>query len=653
MSEFLQAVANRVDLEVEHVDEVLTRYGVRESGVLPRPHKLLVRRVQFSGEKTGKSTGSVDFSWDVDEGLWCVTADNLKGKSSILEIIWWCLRGSDHLQTDVRRWLHRVSLNAEIDGEPFQVSADITDRQLTGELTVGHNSLPITFTGDKEFASVMGQFMMSRLGLEPLRTWRKGESNTNSDSPDISAEKSDGQVVITSWPAFSHALLCRNRENDALLGQTAGGGTMVSLLQMYVGLPWTTTRRDTQTALSLAEQSRRGERRRAQQDLQARSTSLEELQDQLVRARERVAQAEAAPTLQEVTHSVEKAAADLNESTARHSALMERMRQARRSEEELREALVADQSRLRDLRETAAAERFFGALTPTCCPRCSTALTELPHADLGDQHCGICGSVPAEASHEPAAIAQLTESIEILEQSQRKARQATRELETSVATAEHAVEVARTAFTSAEASLPEQSTLHAYLELARLEGRIEERQDAERRAVRPESASREEQILQAAAKEADKRAKSATSQLLEDVSQEICRLAVRLGASEIQNIKLSGNGSMKVWKGGSDTTFTKVTPGEQVRLRIATLLALLRIGQQSGVGRHPGLLLLDSPGAQESIDVDLAEVLSQLHGICEETPGLQVITATAKRDVAVNVIPEHRIKAAAPGRPVW
>lgn len=122
---------------------------------------------------------------------------------------------------------------------------------------------------------------------------------------------------------------------------------------------------------------------------------------------------------------------------------------------------------------------------------------------------------------------------------------------------------------------------------------------------------------------------------------------------ELQQIKLQANGPLNVTKGDSRTTFTAVTPGEQLRLRIATLLALLRVGQSSGVGRHPGLLLLDSAGAQETIDVDLAEVLSQLKSICEETPGLQVITATAKRDVATHVIPADRLIAAAPGEPVW
>jgi hypothetical protein len=202
--------------------------------------------------------------------------------------------------------------------------------------------------------------------------------------------------------------------------------------------------------------------------------------------------------------------------------------------------------------------------------------------------------------------------------------------------------------------MPRESALRAHLEVARLEGALQERQAAERRAQPPHGLSEEETGLDAAVKEADKRAKVASTTLLNNVSAEIRRLAVRLGMKELQDVKLQGNGPLKVTKGGSaPTTFTAVTPGEQLRLRIATLLALLRVGNESGVGRHPALLLIDSAGAQETIDVDLAEVLSQLRSICDETEGLQVITATAKRDVAMSVIATDRLVVVGPGEPVW
>ncbi|MGW2802419.1 hypothetical protein [Streptomyces sp. NPDC001269] len=645
MSDFVETVARRAGVDSEQAGEILARHGVRESGVLPRPHQLLIKCLAFTGEKSGKSTGTVDFSWDLGAGLWGVTADNLRGKSSILEIIWWCLRGTGALQADVRNWIHQVRLDAQVDGEPFTVHVDNTGDPLTGTLAVGVQKHVTPFADEAEFASVMGAFMMDRLGLEFLRGWRKdtpARSGTDSDSR-------DGQVVVTSWPAFSHALLCRNRESDALLGETAGGGTMVSLLQMFVGLPWTTTRRDAKAALDLVQQSLRGQRRRAQQDLTARGSSLQELENQLARAR----QAAAAPSLEAAAEAVEQAGARLAELTAQHTDAVQQMHQTRQAQEEIHETLILDQARLRDLRETAVAQRFFGALKPTCCPRCSTTLDQLPHAALDETHCRICGSAPAQAPADPSATDELAASIDTLNAAHAQAKSAARQAARAAAVTEAALTQARADLTAARAAMPRESALRAYVEVARLEGKLAERQAAEQHARQPDAMSAEEQVLEAAAKEADKRAKDASTALLGAVSEEICRLAIRLGMKELQAIKLLGNGKLEVTKGGSKTTFTAVTPGEQVRLRIATLLALLRVGKETGVGRHPGLLLLDSAGAQETIDVDVAEVLSQLKDICEETAGLQVITATAKRDLATAAIPADRLRVAGPGDPVW
>ncbi|MFI1510840.1 MULTISPECIES: cell envelope integrity protein TolA [Streptomyces] len=651
MSDFVETVARRAGIEAGLAGEILARHGVRESGILPRPRQLLVKRLAFTGEKSGKSTGTVDFSWDLGPGLWGVTADNLRGKSSILEIIWWCLRGSDALQADVRHWIHHVRLDAQIDNEPFTVGVDTTGSQLTGTLTVGIQEHATQFAGEAEFASVMDAFMMDRLGLEFLRGWRKDATADTTDQ--ATTGSADGQVVVTSWPAFSHALLCRNRESDALLGQTAGGGTMVSLLQMFVGLPWTATRRDANAALGLVQQSLRGQRRRAQQDLAARSASVQELRDQLAQARQAAAQAEAGPTIQEAAEAVERAGARLAELTTQHAHAVQQMHQSQQAEQELHETLVLDQSRLRDLRETAAAQRFFGALKPTCCPRCSTALDQLPHADLDEAHCRICGSAPTEVPVDPSAADELAASIQTLKEAHTAAKKSARQAAQAVTASEAGLAQARTDLAAAQTAMPSESSLRAHLEVARVEGALAERQAAERRAEQPDRKSPEESVLEAAAKEADKRAKKASDQLLGTLSAEICQLAIRLGMKELQAVKLLGNGTLQIAKGDSKTTFTAVTPGEHVRLRIATLLALLRVGKETGVGRHPGLLLLDSAGAQETIDVDLAEVLSQLKDICEETSGLQVITATAKRDLATTVIPADRLKAAGPGEPVW
>ncbi|MDQ0773051.1 hypothetical protein QF026_001517 [Streptomyces aurantiacus] len=108
-------------------------------------------------------------AFEVESVLWCLAADNLKGKSTVLEVIWWCLRGKNkRLQDTARRWISHVRLEGHIDGDPFSVEFRHKDGVPTGRLDTGKATPAVDFTGEAEFASVMSQFMMNRLNLEIL-----------------------------------------------------------------------------------------------------------------------------------------------------------------------------------------------------------------------------------------------------------------------------------------------------------------------------------------------------------------------------------------------------------------------------------------------------------------------------------------------------
>ncbi|MEO1479988.1 MAG: hypothetical protein AAFV01_15565, partial [Bacteroidota bacterium] len=97
----------------------------------------------------------------------------------------------------------------------------------------------------------------------------------------------------------------------------------------------------------------------------------------------------------------------------------------------------------------------------------------------------------------------------------------------------------------------------------------------------------------------------------------------------LEDVALNSNASMKITKGSAVTSFSAVTPGERLRLRLSTAIAALRIGRQMGIGRHPWLLIVDSPAAEEVNELNLQALLGALRQIAEETDGLQVILASA------------------------
>ena len=77
------------------------------------------------------------------------------------------------------------------------------------------------------------------------------------------------------------------------------------------------------------------------------------------------------------------------------------------------------------------------------------------------------------------------------------------------------------------------------------------------------------------------------------------RVCPKFGMHNLSQASLKGNANLSLVKGGVATSYSKVTEGEKLRLKVATVLAMIEVAEKKGVGRHPGLLMIDSPAAQE------------------------------------------------------
>ena len=94
--------------------------------------------------------------------------------------------------------------------------------------------------------------------------------------------------------------------------------------------------------------------------------------------------------------------------------------------------------------------------------------------------------------------------------------------------------------------------------------------------------------------------------------------------------------------GSTSTSYGAVSEGEKLRLKVATAIAIMSVGQRRGIGRHPGLLLIDSPAAQEVSAADLDALMAGLASITTKVSGLQVIMATKHlAEAAVHVDSAH------------
>ncbi|HEY2202079.1 MAG TPA: hypothetical protein VGH56_09325, partial [Solirubrobacteraceae bacterium] len=301
------------------------------------------------------------------------------------------------------------------------------------------------------------------------------------------------------------------------------------------------------------------------------------------------------------------------------------------------------------------AKRYFAGLDPVCCPRCQRPIDSVRKAreiELGA--CSVCAT-PREQEEEATALAALDEANQrasearsVAEQARSRHNEALRVLRM----AEDDLGAERRKLEEIErrraAGDPHQA---AEMAVARIEGRIEERRT--RPGARVEAHRVDRTLLDAAMATDEQLRREASEELLQELNIEIRSIAESAGIPNLEEVTVMLNATMRVVIGGQPTNFSRLTGGERLRLRIATVVAMLRIGERRGVGRHPGLILIDSPGDEEVVDENLAEMLRELDRLAGELEHLQVFVASAKPAQIVGVIPPERRRVAADGGFLW
>ena len=114
-----------------------------------------------------------------------------------------------------------------------------------------------------------------------------------------------------------------------------------------------------------------------------------------------------------------------------------------------------------------------------------------------------------------------------------------------------------------------------------------------------------------------------------------------LGAEQITGIKCHPTGVVKLTKNGDDISFSKImNPGERYRAKLALFLAMMRLGCEAGIGKHPGFLMLDQLGGAEMVPEDLKALAAALRRIEQEFSGrVQIICFTARPEFREATVP--------------
>lgn len=695
-----------VVLSPEDVEHILSANGVRTSASPATPVPLRVTRIHFSGVKTlpgdhplaaghevvgpvGRDADGDDGTSDeLDLGL-AADADgaeaaeeaepvvesvplaavpfewfwepqlgvngvgsgrNLRGKSTVLNVLMWALSGRcANFQVDIKAWLKHIEVEWQVGGETVRVKFDNDGGHPVGVVeTVDKSSgtervrVIGVFDGEDQFEDVMGTVMMSRLRLEEIPMW------------------TGDREVRHKWPAYASAFTVRADMLDPVVGNVTVLGTR--MLQMFVGTDWGPALAATQTALNEV----RAEQTAAEQRASAAGEVMGQQREKAQAEVDRLAAAvKAIPADTPNLEQLLAATANATELARQVHELERKLMGASSQVDTVRLQLRAAKARNHTQFEDALAVKFFHQMTPSVCPRCTSKVTPEQQAAETEKHeCSLCSkelhleevdTTKATAAAGPVVgdVDAPVDDLEALEAALAVAEQAVDALNSQITAKKDQLAAAETQSTTGKEQLAAaEKRRRLELELARAEGALAAFKGSSDPDVIDPADPVIVAVLEAAKKVLSNWMSEGQNPLLEDISADIEKLAVGFGADSLSKVKLGGGGRLDVVKGGEQTTYTGLTAGEKLRVKIATAVALIKHGYVAQIGRHPGFLVLDSPAAEEMPEEDLAALMAELVEVAEQAD-MQIFVGTRNAGPLLGLLPEANRRVAVGDDYLW
>lgn len=658
--ELKASIAKKSGISVDQVNEVLAGQGVSLIPVAPVKRSIDVRRISFDGRRENTDwDGPFSESFDFPYGVTAfITDKNLRGKSTVLELVTWALRGKPRdLRADVQTWLSRIVLEYAINGVPMAViltrqgasfvadivratDADTLRSYVNGEVDIQGINVVATSLSESQFASVQDETMMALLGFDPITNFQKH------------AGSNQGATRTNTWPAY-YGGIHLPRSSDILFGDTVFAGLPARILHMYCNVPLMGTYIRLATLVRVQKQNEANIMRRINEDLNARAEERYTIESEL---KDLAAQLDSLPAAS--GRSFDIVSGELRDAEEELETVIAEAREMARFLNEARAARQQEELRVNNNRENEIAELLFQGLNPAHCPRCEQKIgTQRTEREISDHECAVCTKeIPLDPpNHDEATEGEEVEETEGVKDALEALRKAENAAKKSTSEVQDLVESVRARVNSLASELTASSQADEFtdrikiqLKQSRLQGRLEG--FAEDTGF--EESSLTLRVLESTLDIVKRVTSQAATGLFAELDAEILTLGRKLGINNLDAVELNRNGGMKVITAGTPAAFKDLSGGERVRLRVAVIMALLRVGQRSGVGSHPGLVLLDSPGDELTREAE-ALLLRELDSLKNELPSLQVIVASDDPAAVQGHIPDSQIYSSLDGTPLW
>lgn len=665
------------------IDDLLTfEQGFLKDGFPQK--RLIISRVCFSGAKD-----DIPFTLDrsFNEGINLVLADNLKGKSSLFKIIKYALTGDSDIAKDVKGWLKNIYLQFRINASVLTVYLNLEKPRTQATLL----NLPIDDVVDKEIdaTNIIYQADNEKTYRDYIQDFFFREFDYyHLNWTQKSSLKDRNELVESkaSWNTYFESVYLASRDSYKL----AYGSQEELIFQMMIGLKLTypINRLKVKLELTQFEQAklkdtinmegrRRDQSRKTlEKELATIAKAIEKLikvEDQKVnlsdlynqRALLAIQIAERNKNLTKFEHQKVQITRDGSKLFFENQ---ERTAQVRKYKDQIQKALKSQT----DLEEHVQFGIFFSNLDIKICPHCNTkvneekkiserttkscrlcthAIEEAPAIDSSAYHQKI-ESLSAEIEGYEKQIPLLTERInntakaieeikkknqvylssirEITKQNQTD-QKALREIETTIQKANQSAKKAEQMLdlekrkAVAEFRMKDfinQTTHPSVIEIKEYDLRIALLNDA-LTELKKERTVQNKEVLS-----------NFTDLMMEELRD--------MGVMGITEIGLTEGFKVMYNQNNNWVSFDEISEGEQLRVKIAFYLSIIQSDIKYNAGKHPRLLIIDSPNKEEGDKVYREGLKKVLHSI-EHKYGtqLQIIIGTASRELEDSVATEN------------
>jgi hypothetical protein len=640
------------------------------------------RGVKVTNDEHDYSGQEINFNCSFESGANMLIADNLRGKSSIFKIIKYALTGASSLKPDIKSWIKHVLLKFNISSKEYTIYLNL-EKRLHGLLISGtaefenikiiDDRIIFEANSEKDYQARIENFFFNQFAYYSLKWTQKSPVKSSDELLEAGA----------SWKTYFKSILLESKDSGTLMYGDQGN----KIFQMLLGLQLTypinrlSIKRDKIVYEKAREESSLKKNNNSNQDreteLIARLKEINKDLEQYSTRGESLAnftklQDEYSKTLisiQEINRkklSIEKDLLDANERLLGNKRDVEQveaeLRRIEREKHKTRKNII-------DLEEYLEIGIFFSNLDVKHCPSCDHVVTEEKKRSTVKEHkCALCNEdVKGNISDDDQSLYvskldRLRVEKEEYQKEENLIRTKLKDLKSQYQSIYERVIILEKRKSEIEETNLLEARLSELSQLIEAEKNKHSNSFASREKLIEEKAVFQYQlkslgerqqgntnydieikILEAAIRKLKKQRYEMGNSILTRLAELMLSEINEFGLTSITEIEVNDSFNIKYKQNGEFIAFDEIAEGEQLRAKIAFYLSLIQLDIEYNFGRHPRLLIIDSPGKEEADTKYLEGFSNVLNNIGNRFgDDLQILVGTAERKLA-NAVPNELI----------